>query len=48
MITYIRTKDGAQVSAAEALDERGVLKDGHTMRFHWADVFAIATERKPR
>jgi hypothetical protein len=30
--TYLRITDGAQVPASEALDERGVLRSGHTMR----------------
>jgi len=31
MPTYHRTKDGAQVTEQEALDERGILRDGHRM-----------------
>ena len=34
--TYHRTTDGQQVAQSEALDERGVLRDGHTMRKHLA------------
>jgi hypothetical protein len=32
--TYHRTIDGKQVTDAEALDERSVLRPGHTMRRH--------------
>ena len=31
-ITYVRTADGRTVPQSEALDERGMLRDGHTMR----------------
>jgi len=34
--TYHRTTDGQQVAQSEALDERGVLRDGHIMRKHLA------------
>jgi hypothetical protein len=32
--TYHRTTDGQQVAETEALDARGVLRSGHTMRRH--------------
>jgi|SRR3954471_23822476 hypothetical protein len=31
-VTYHRTTDGQQVEASAALDERGIIRDGFTMR----------------